>query len=318
MFSIADINIMATSADAAIENALSVGSSAMTKPPRSEVGFVAAVTLGAIKNIANAWGPICQKNGYSLGLRGIFCHASPMVKYKPTMGRPITCELADLLIVVDVIKSGQMVRKAALIQAKMACAAQRVKLSGASSCKQLELYQNWFPFDFCEDIFSLKNINFNTDTNAKYSGTIGVIDRHLKTHPIWTQHAATPCPKIVSNQVELGRFIAKMTAGSCPGFGRLATPSLNSDWSKTIEQLLKITGSRSFKHGATLGQAAAPRGTLALCLISPSAVQNLRAGAWQRTDGRPPFDEAELEIGDYVSQGANILHIALSEIPDQP
>jgi hypothetical protein len=111
---------MADTANDAIGNALLLGSQAMRSPPRTEVGFVAAVTLGAVRDIAAAWTGLCAGSVFSLKLFGVFCHAAPMVKFTGANGQPRRCELADLVIVVDVITAGSPVRRAALVQAKMA------------------------------------------------------------------------------------------------------------------------------------------------------------------------------------------------------
>jgi hypothetical protein len=213
------VGAMASAANNAIDNALLLGSHAMLSSPRTEVGFVAAVTLGAIKDIAAAWAQLCAGSGFSIKLSGVFCHASPMVTFSDANGRSRRCELADLLIVVDITTAGSLVRRAALIQAKMASAAGRVALSGKSSPVQLDLYQNWYLFDFVEAAYGMSRINFIAGGAAADSGTFGVIDRHLKNSgpPVWTQHAASPTPVVISNQARLGEFIAEMVDGTGPG-----------------------------------------------------------------------------------------------------
>jgi hypothetical protein len=141
---------MASAATAEIENALRLGVGTMLPPPRAEVGFVAAVTLRAIKDIAAAWKPLLAASRFSLKLSGVFCHAAPMVRFTGAGGQLKCCELADLLIVVDHTTGGVLSRRAALIQAKMAKNTGRVSLSGKSSHDQVDLYQNWYPFDFVE------------------------------------------------------------------------------------------------------------------------------------------------------------------------
>jgi hypothetical protein len=150
---------MAVKADQAIAKALLYGSNQMHFPPRSEIGFVAAVTLTGIWDIAKAWTSLCENHGLKLELSGVFCHAAPKVLFSGTKTRPSRCELADLLVVVDITTAGNLVRRATLIQAKMARAAGRVSLSGASSAVQLDLYQNWYLFDFEEAIYGLKGID---------------------------------------------------------------------------------------------------------------------------------------------------------------
>jgi hypothetical protein len=149
---------------------------------------------------------------------------APIVQFTDAGGRARKCELADLLLVVDIGSPGSFTRKAVLIQAKMARAATRVSLAGASSRVQLDLYQNWHKFDFIEAAYGMNQVDLKKDGGRSGSGTIGVIDRHLTSQPAWTQHAASPTPSVVVNQPHLGEFIAEMACDTRVGFGRLATP----------------------------------------------------------------------------------------------
>ena len=85
------------------------------------------MTLGGIQQIGKAWKPLCSGLGSTIDLSGVFCHAAPMVKFAGSKRRPRRCELADLLVVVDVGTSSSFVRRAALVQAKMARAAERIR-----------------------------------------------------------------------------------------------------------------------------------------------------------------------------------------------
>jgi hypothetical protein len=125
------------------------------------------------------------------------------------------------------VSGGAWVRRAALIQAKMAARAARVAMSGPSTRNQLELYQQWHVFDFEEMAYELKQIDFRQGRSATHSGTFGVIDRHLidpaTDPPVWTQHPARPTPHDTSHGVTLGEFLARMVNGR-RGFGRECTP----------------------------------------------------------------------------------------------
>jgi hypothetical protein len=266
------VSAMASAANRAIDNVLFQGSHAMISRPRTEVGFVAAVTLGGIRDIAKAWTSICNGHGLTIQLSGVFCHAAPMIKFTDAKSRPRRCELADLLVVVDITNHGSFIRRAALIQAKMARALKRVSLSGLSSRVQLDLYQHWPRFDFEEAAYKLNHIDFRAGGAGGHSGTFGVIDRHLTNQPVWTQHAASPTPAIILNQSRLGEFIAEMVDGTRAGFGRLATPSLQTDWAKVVERLLTVTYARAFHHKMTFGPAGAPRGVNAVACLNYSAM----------------------------------------------
>jgi hypothetical protein len=164
---------MSSQADRALAKVLLRGATIMRHAPRTEVGFVAAVTIDGIRAIAGAWEPTLAALGLSTNIQGVFCHGAPQVTTTK-----FQCELADLLIVVDRRDSGYLVRRATLIQAKMAWRKQSVRLTGASSPKQLELYQNWPPFQFVDADYG--PIPFRL-AGSQYGqgGSFGVIDRHL-------------------------------------------------------------------------------------------------------------------------------------------
>ena len=301
----------------AIGNALLLGSQAMRSPPRTEVGFVAAVTLGAVRDIADAWAHLCADSGFLLKLSGVFCHAAPMVRFTGANGQSRCCELADLLIIVDVITADSLVRRrrAVLVQAKMAHRAGWVLLLGKSSHAQLDLYQNWYPFDFVEVAYGMIRVNFIAGGAAADSGTYGVIDRHLKNSgpPVWTQHAASPTPDATFNQPQLGEFIAEMVDGTRAGFGRLSTPSLQTDWSKAVECLLAITYARAFHHKSTLGPASAQRGVSAVACLSFRTMADLTREVWGGSRGRPPFDDVKIIEDDGEPSGISIVHLEVKK-----
>jgi hypothetical protein len=146
---------MTMAANAAIEDALLHGACFRVRAPSRAGG---GRDLGGIREIAKAWRRILATRGLTVGLTGVFCHAAPMVTFKDSRKQLRRCELADLLIVVDVNGHGPLIRRAALVQAKMARARERVSLSGRSSRVQLDLYQNWHRFDFEEAAYP---INFS-------------------------------------------------------------------------------------------------------------------------------------------------------------
>ena len=267
---------MGDAADAAIAEVLLNGTWPMVVRPKKEVAYVAAVTLSGIHAIAEAWEPICSGRGVSMRLAGVFCHAAPQVSFKGQSGRT-KCELADLLVVTDVRRNGVLVRRAALIQAKMARAKDRVTLTGPSSVKQLDLYQNWYRFDFVDRSYAMTRVNFRFGRDTYQSGTFGVIDPRFRGQPRWTQHAARPTPNIINaHDPQLGRFIAEMANGRQRGFGRLATPALKTDWSRAIELLLTVTYVRAFGDNAILGPARPHAARVRCCA---SARKQSRSGS---------------------------------------
>lgn len=301
------IDKLAFEADLAIDAALRAGSPTMIRSPRTEIEFVAAVTLGSVHDIATAWRPLCRAAGLRLTLTGVFCHAAPRVRFLDGNGRQRQCELADLLIVADVGSPKSFVRQAVLVQAKMARAMQRVSLAGPSSRVQLDLYQNWHVFDFSDPVYGLSQLNLMTGAGAIYSGTIGVLDRHLhlKAQPVWTQHRVKPTPATVSNEPRLGTFMAEM-AGNAIGFGREASPSLQTDWSKTIERLLDVTYKQIFHNKAVLGPGGMRRGAHEIVYL----MRSLDSAVSSASSGGPPYDY-EIQPDDSRPGGISLVHIVL-------
>ena len=213
MFSRPTVESMAEEADKAINTILLHGTPSMVVRPKKEIAYVAAVTLGGIHGIADAWGRIPSRRGLAMRLAGVYCHAAPIVRFVAN-GETRDCELADLLVVTDVRKSGVLTRRAALIQAKMARAKDRVSLTGPSTKRQLHLYQNWPRFDFIDPAYDMTRVNFRVGADPFLSGTFGVIDPRFNGQPRWTQHKARPTPAIIQrNDHRLGRFIAEMVDG---------------------------------------------------------------------------------------------------------
>jgi hypothetical protein len=310
MFPRSLVRQMAAEADAAIDDALLHGAGPIVRP-KKEVAYVAAVTLGGIYDIAAAWTPICSGRGVSLRLAGVFCHAAPIVRFRGKSGKT-DCELADLLVVTDIRKRGVLTRRAALIQTKMARAKQRVSLTGPSSRKQLDLYQNWYHFDFLDPAYPMSRVNFRVGTRPFWSGTFGAIDPRFDAQPRWTQHRARPTPGIITNHdPRLGCFIAEMADGTRPGFGRLATPSLDTDWSKTVELLLRVTCTRAFADKAILGPARPPRGANAVVCFEKRAMA-VSKSAFKQLDGLLPPLGLIPEHVEREPNGLSVLHLELA------
>lgn len=312
MLSSQTIKSMSVTADAVIGDVLLRGSHGMRTAPRAEVGVVAAVTLGGIDKIASAWRPILSASKLALSITGVFCHAAPMVRFSGTGSFVQTCELADLLVVMDFLHKGPTVRTASLIQAKMAAKAQRVVLTGLSSKRQLSLYQSWPQFSFVDAIYGTDKYILATATGAQ-SGTFGVIDRHFKrapaAPPIWTQHMATPTPRIVTSEPMLGTFIAHMAVPST--YGRSARPGGQDDWSKVVDLLLRVTYAKVFRHKPTLGESNPTRGVTGLAYFLTSGIAVSRASSSAGRQWRPPFDGFE-DIEDPSPGGISLLHVKIA------
>lgn len=249
------IGQLAAIANAAVDHALIHGAPGFVTPPTSEVGYVAAVVRGALRKIAVQWIPILAAAGIRCSITGVFCHQSPRVRFIDGTGTVSTRELADLLIVHDNIgKKGAFTRRAALIQAKM--------IRGARDAAQQYLYCNWPTFRVRHRAFDYQRPRtFTVHPFLPWldSGRYGIID-DSGAAPIW--RCAVPIGAIaIAGAPALGTFIAEMLNLTLVDRGRLAQPNGNDDWSFTIDELLRITAQRMFKHRATMGPARAPAGS---------------------------------------------------------
>ena len=303
---------MALSADKALEQVLLRGAPRMQNPPSAEVGFVAAVVMGGIQGIANAWVPCLKSYGYSLRLHGVFCHGAPLVKFRSaSSGHRDRCELADLLVVADQVdQSGQPIRRmASLIQAKMAARARRVTFNMVSGKRQLYLYQKWPVFSFEDSAYGCKSYSLMSICNRN-AGSFGVIDQHFKNSPksppMWTQHDPEPTPDCLANTPTLGEFLAQMILGNGVTCGRIAFPKGTDDWSQVVDLLLRVTYQKTFKHKGTFGPYEPPRGVMAFLNRAQWPQQRSISRDWQ-----PPFDGFEI-IEDGEPGGISILKIEVS------
>lgn len=312
MFPRKAVEEMADAADAAINRALFNAAQLMSGGSHSELAYVGAVTLEGLHGISDAWKPICRNYKMAMRLLGVYCHASPMVVFDGK-SKGTKCELADLLVVTDVREKGRLTRRAALIQAKMARAKDRVSLTGKSSRNQLDLYQHWYPFDFAESAYNMTKVDFRVGAQPGNSGTFGVIDPRFYGEPYWTQHVASPTPRRFSRRTpQLGRFIAEMADGRRPGFGRLATPALKTDWSKTVELLLTETYARAFANKTGKGPPRPPRGTNAIVCFGGTAKDVSKMAFVPSVGGLPPYGRLTGGRSGREGRGISAVHFEVS------
>jgi hypothetical protein len=295
------------SANNAFSALLLRGASVMRKVPRTEVGFVAAIAIDGSCALASAWRRDLASIGLEMNILGVFCHGTPQIAYKWS-NRAVRCELADLLVVIDVRESTSLSRWATLIQAKMACRKTEVKLTGPSSINQLRLYQNWPRFEFLDPEYG--NASFLlTKGRSGEPGSFGVIDRHM-IPPVWTQHPPTPSPAKVTTEPELGAFLAGM-ASSRVGFGRRTSQKPKDEWSKLVDLLLKVTYAKSFRHRTTLDDLRPPRGHSAFIVVKNRTHDVSKASS----GGAPPIDVA-YEFGDDPDSAISLFHIEITLASD--
>lgn len=253
---------LATAANAAINGVLRTGAtSAGQSPPTGEVGFVAAVVIGGVPALANAWTSILNPAGYSVQITGVFCHQSPMVDFTDAAGTPQRCELADLLVVVD-DQTGATPgsRWAVLVQAKMAAAGGGQTLSRTQDLVQLELLSTWPKFTLPPTFLPSSRV-FSTCRHAGRAsdcGRYGLIDP--QPAPVWRQQP--PAVSMPAGGLELGSFLAHMVETGQTGYGREAT-GVADDWSFTVDELLRVTASSTFAYSRGF-KTPQPRGVTAL------------------------------------------------------
>jgi hypothetical protein len=263
--------------------------------------------LGAVPAIASAWKPLLKPHGVSVKMSGVFCHQTPMASFIDSAGVPRTCELADLLVVVDDLTSGTATtRRAVLIQAKMAAAAGGQTLTTQRDLTQLDLLSNWPSFTLPSG-FAAGPRNFSTCT---YSGSViecgryGLLDK--QPNPAWHQQA--PAASMPAGGAELGTFLARMVQGRS-GYGREATVT-RDDWSRTVNELIKVTAGLAFTYSSGL-KGSHPRGNSALALVIADGGYPFVHGQWASAPpptGRRP----EQPLDGPPSEGINLVHIGIS------
>lgn len=236
-------------ADVEVRKALTLGGGGVGVPS-GEVSAVAAVVLGGVPGIATAWNPHLSGK-YSCSITGVFVHGSPKVDFVDHSGANRNCELGDLLVVVDEIRGNAIHdRRANLVQAKLTPppGTFSLKLGGLI---QLDLYRYWHPFTFTSKSFVKGLRDFNaagTPGSPVDSGNFGGIDL-VGSPRLWGQTVPAVTMSVASNP-ELGTFIADMATGA--GGGRPATPGGTDDWSRTIDELLAVSGPLPSSFGVGL------------------------------------------------------------------
>lgn len=252
-------------------------------PRRGEVATVADLVVNGTPAVETSWQSILAPQ-HSVTFHAVFCHGSPYVDF--TYGGSFqTCELADLLLVMDYLDSTGWTRQAALIQAKMTKSG-LIAISGFGPGTQLDLYQNWPSFTFQPAAYSRHPRDFGTTISpVTDTGRYGGIDLTLNAEE-WRQvDPLLQTPFVNSAGMLLGEFLARLADGQ-NGVGATAShvvgkPSSNlDDWSFTVAELLHVTGqlshvaitraggpgtvrgqSRSINTPAQLGQAGTTGGT---------------------------------------------------------
>jgi len=263
--------------------------------------------------IASAWKPILNRAGYSVSLMGVFTHQTPRASFVDSAGILRQCELADLLVVADDLTSGsQGQRWATLIQAKMAKPSGGQSLTAQGDLTQLDLLSNWPDFSLPAG-FAPGLRDFGTCTLpgvALDCGRYGPIDR--QPNPAWHQEA--PAAAMPAGGDQLGIFLANMIEQGQVGYGREAT-GLADDWSRTVDELTRVTAGLAFTYAAGL-KGSHPRGNTAVAFFVDTGEFRGPQGWWS---GEPPPTGGHAEQpSDFPSEGINLLRIGVTDQSPSP
>lgn len=291
-------------ANCAVSRALRLGVSSGAREPE----FVAAVVIHAIPEIAIHWEPIFDHAGLSATYSAVFCHQSPIATYRDSKCNKLSCELADLLAVVDDTTGGALVRRrAVLVQAKKMPKSQGEKtLTGSSDLTQLGLYSTWPAFELGSGFRSGLR-DFSTcrhpgkDVDCGRYGLIGGLT------PVW--HQQEPAQTMPGGGDELGTFLARMVENRS-GYGREAT-GIADDWSRTVEELRRITFAKIFRFPST--GAIYSRGVSGSIFQAPAGAFGLRIGSQDNEGGGSPGDDNNLFEEQTPNDGISLLHIEVRE-----
>jgi hypothetical protein len=245
-----------------------------------EEDFVATLVTNGVLMFADRWISILQPKGIQLKISGVFCHGHPQVVFNSSKLR---VELADLLVVHQHTANKRSTARAILIQAKMSADATHAL---PKSDKQLQLFTGWPPFEFVTGGLApgMRDIKEKKGKGSRYAL---VLDKHAYPEEItWADQCpwgTCPATQVLSAERSLAKLLGDMLLGKDGRVFQLGIPK--DDWSRTIQELLKITGKRTYKRtnierGDTLRLAEKESVTAGIMFLaaSPSfATANTRA-----------------------------------------
>jgi len=239
-------------------------------PVIREEEYVATLVTRGVAMLAARWQAILSPKNIRLQIAGVFCHGHPQVKFN---NNSKAVELADLLIVHRHVPSkGKEVARALLVQAKksskMTCNLEHNDL-------QLDLFTNWPDFQFVTGGLSS---GFRA-IKEKGKGSRYAL---IYSQPAWPEEifwaglcpwAACPAKRLLSANQSFGKLLGDILLGK--DGRRVGLRSPRSDWSRTITELLQVTGQRTYTRKAINYQKVsrmhtAPTGVLFLAQINTS------------------------------------------------
>lgn len=217
-----------------------------------EEDYVASLVRYGVPLLARGWSPILEPKGIGIRVSGVFCHGHPQVEFVSGRG-PI--ELADLLIVHQHTGAKRATARAMLVQAKMSTdATHRLRAND----DQLALFSQWPRFRFISG--GLDRRVRDLEERGKGSRYALVLKRHDYPECIgWADQCpwtVSPAVQHLSGEVSLARLLGNMILNKDGRPVGLRRPRV--EWSKTVKELLEITGQRTFSR-KNIGFSNAPR-----------------------------------------------------------
>lgn len=176
---------------------------------------------------------ILVPHGITVRVGGVFCHSTPMVKFRGMMGHAV--ELGDLLVIIRAKDGNDEWRSALLFQSKKQSIGSRLPPGD-----QLKLLREWPRFEYVNGTLAgeWRKVYPGPHRGAQYH-IIDVAKRVL-----------TPCPDIWSRQLSPGfpiQAFSSCLAGMLSGsegrfFGVGHGRGTHRGWSRVVWDLLRETG----------------------------------------------------------------------------
>ena len=246
----ADIASLANVADQEIQTCLTRTGSGRRR--FSEVVAVEVMVRVGMHKVARKWRHTRHFPMAGLVLQTVFTHAAPKVGFTRRNGNAGSCELADLLIVIDdpFTAVPEDRRRAVLVQVKLQAPPAQFRLNRGNERVQFELLSGWPGFKFQASFYKPHTRDLKVGpVKSAWSGEYGVIEQPQPGS--WTQYHIIPgahfsaTPPVIG-AVTLGNLLAGMLSGR-NGYGRIAVPRSLDPWSETVDELLEVTFARPLR-----------------------------------------------------------------------
>jgi hypothetical protein len=219
----------------------------MKRRPASEVDFIASLIENGANMLERDWKRILAAARIDVSVAGVFCHQSPKVKISgspPRSMRTQSCELADLLVLHSHrTAANRLFFRATFIQAKKYCGAAVIP-----DDPQFWLYDDWPPFSIASPGFNRRIREFGCDTR---SGQYALV-----SNSSWKiMSANNPLVAQSMQSLDFSTFLVRTLYDMDPAqrlwrssYGRQVYDKSSKDWSKTVWDIVKVTGRMKLKH----------------------------------------------------------------------